>query len=345
MAGLDGPPMAPALGDGGGHPGSPTRLLLRSASVDEAPTGDAPRAADGFASVPGWASSVCRERWAQLAAVLRRTLRSRFAPLSMVVALVFVGSALGAGLITPYDPLHQDYAAVLEAPSWYHPFGTDDLGRDVLSRVIHGSRVSLEAGVAAVAFAAVAGVALGLTAGYTGGLTDELLMRLTDALWSFPALLLALAITAALGPSLTNVIVAVGIVFTPVFGRLVRAQTLSVKALEFVTAARASGAGPWRIVRVHVWPNVAAPVIVQASLTIAYGIIYEATLSFLGVGVRPPTPSWGSMLRTGYSYLEGAPWLALAPGGAIFLSILAFNFLGDGLREALDPRLRQPGDS
>jgi peptide/nickel transport system permease protein len=211
--------------------------------------------------------------------------------------------------------------------------------------VIHGSRVSLQAGLAAVAFAVVAGVGVGLTAGYCGGLTDELLMRLTDALWSFPALLLALAITATLGPSLTNVIMAVGIVFTPVFARLVRAQTLSVKALEFVTAARAAGAGPWRIVRVHVWPNVAAPVVVQASLTIAFGIIYEATLSFLGVGVRPPTPSWGSMLRTGYSYLEGAPWLALGPGGAIFLSILAFNFLGDGLREALDPRLRQPGDS
>jgi peptide/nickel transport system permease protein len=285
------------------------------------------------------------ERWARWLEVFRRTRRSRFAGFSLAIAVALVGCALGAELIAPYDPLHQDYAAVLEAPSWRHPFGTDDLGRDVLSRVIHGSRVSLEAGVAAVAFAVAAGVALGLTAGYCGGLTDELLMRLTDALWSFPALLLALAITAALGPSLTNVIMAVGIVFTPVFARLVRAQTLSVKALEFVTAARAAGAGPWRIVRVHVWPNVAAPVVVQASLTIAFGIIYEATLSFLGVGVRPPTPSWGSMLRTGYSYLEGAPWLALGPGGAIFLSILAFNFLGDGLREALDPRLRQPGDS
>jgi peptide/nickel transport system permease protein len=285
------------------------------------------------------------ETWARVRDVVRRTLRARLARFSAVVAFVLFGCAAGADLVAPYDPMYQDYAAALEAPSWRHPFGTDDLGRDVLSRVIYGSRVSLEAGLAAVAFAVVAGVALGLTAGYGGGASDEILMRLTDALWSFPALLLALAITAALGPSLTNVIMAVGIVFTPVFARLVRAQTLSVKALEFVTAARAAGAGPWRIVRVHVWPNVAAPVVVQASLTVAFGIIYEATLSFLGVGVRPPTPSWGSMLRTGYSYLEGAPWLALCPGGAIFLSILAFNFLGDGLREALDPRLRQPGES
>jgi peptide/nickel transport system permease protein len=277
--------------------------------------------------------------------VLRRMLRARFAGFSAALIVLLGVCALGADVIAPYDPLYQDYAAVLEAPSWQHPFGTDDLGRDLLSRVIHGSRVSLQAGVAAVAFALVAGVGLGLAAGYRGGVTDELLMRLTDALWSFPALILALAITAALGPSLTNVIMAVGVVFTPLFARLVRAQTLSVKALEFVTAARAAGAGPWRIVRVHVWPNVAAPVIVQASLTVAFGIIYEATLSFLGVGVRPPTPSWGSMLRTGYGYLESAPWLALCPGAAIFLSILAFNFLGDGLREALDPQLRQPGDS
>jgi peptide/nickel transport system permease protein len=296
---------------------------------------------DGTARAAGPRSQVL----ARALEVWRRTLRARFAGVSIAIAVVLVGCAVGADVIAPYDPLYQDYGAVLEAPSWRHLFGTDDLGRDVISRVIHGSRVSLEAGLAAVAFAVAAGVALGLTAGYCGGVTDELLMRLTDALWSFPALLLALAITAALGPRLTNVIMAVGIVFTPVFARLVRAQTLSVKALEFVTAARAAGAGPWRIVRVHVWPNVAAPVVVQASLTIAFGIIYEASLSFLGVGVRPPTPSWGSMLRTGYSYLEGAPWLALGPGGAIFLSILAFNFLGDGLREALDPRLRQPGES
>jgi len=291
-----------------------------------------------------WAEYV-RRLSAPALGVLRRTLRMRFATASAVVISLLLGCAIGADLVAPYDPLYQDYAAILEAPSGAHPFGTDDLGRDVLSRMIHGSRISLQAGVEAVVFALVAGVGLGLAAGYRGGIVDELLMRVTDALWSFPALLLALAITAALGPSLTNVIVAVGVVFTPVFARLVRAQTLSVKTLEFVTAARAAGAGSWRIVRVHVWPNVAAPVIVQASLTVAFAIIYEATLSFLGVGVRPPTPSWGAMLRTGYAYLEDAPWLALCPGGAVFLSILAFNFLGDALREALDPRLRQPGDS
>ncbi len=284
-------------------------------------------------------------RLERLGGVLRRTLRTRFAGFGLGAAVVFLLCAVTANVLAPYDPLHQDYGAVLEAPSWKHPFGTDDLGRDVLSRVIFGSRVSLQAGVVAVAFAVAVGVLLGLTAGYWGGLTDEALMRVTDALYSFPALLLALAITAALGPSLTNVILAVGIVLTPVFARLVRGQALSVKEQDFVAAARAAGAGHWRIMRRHIWPNVTAAIIVQASLTVAFGIIYEAALSFLGVGVRPPTPSWGSKLRVGYTYLEGAPWLAFFPGAAIFFSVLAFNFLGDGLREALDPRLRQPGES
>jgi peptide/nickel transport system permease protein len=209
----------------------------------------------------------------------------------------------------------------------------------VLSRIILGTRVSILAGAVSVGVALSAGVLIGLVAGYNRGWVDDLLMRMVDALYSFPALLLALAITAILGPGLTNVMLAIGIVFTPSFARLVRGQALSVRERDFVMAARVMGAGPWRIMGVHIWPNITAPIVVQASLQVAAAIVIEAGLSFLGLGVQPPAPSWGSMLKDGYQYMEQAPWLAFAPGAAIFVTVLAFNLFGDGLRHALDPRL------
>jgi peptide/nickel transport system permease protein len=253
--------------------------------------------------------------------------------------------ALGADLMAPYDPNQRQAAGVLAAPSSGHLLGTDQLARDVLSRILYGARTSVQAGVVSVGFALVAGVCMGLLAGYYGNLTDDLLMLLADALWSFPTLVLALAIAASLGPGLTNAMLAIGIVFTPIFTRLVRGQTLSVRERDFITAARAIGANPGRIMLRHIWPNVTAPIIVQASLLVASAIVVEAALSFLGLGIEPPAPSWGSMLKVGYQYMQQALWLSIAPGIAIFITVLAFNLLGDGLRRALDPQLWQHGES
>lgn len=270
---------------------------------------------------------------------LRRTLRARLAGVSLVVIAVAVLAAALAGVVSPYDPNFQDYNALLKAPTLQHPLGTDNLGRDMLSRLIFGARVSLEVGVIAVGVALVVGVAIGLLAGYWGGLVDDVLMRIMDAVQAFPSLVLALAITAALGPGITKVMIAVGIVGTPTFARLTRGQVLSVREIQFVSAARSLGYSHLRIMLRHIWPNVTAPIIVQGTLLIGGAIITEASLSFLGVGVVPPTASWGSMLQTGFQYLQVAPWLSFPPGLAIFVTVLAFNFLGDGLREALDPRL------
>jgi peptide/nickel transport system permease protein len=261
-----------------------------------------------------------------------------------VVVTVVLVVALGADLIAPYNPNQRQEAGVLTAPSPAHLLGTDQLARDVLSRIIYGTRTSVQAGVVSVGFALIAGVFMGLLAGYYGGWTDDLLTLLADALWSFPTLVLALAIAASLGPGLTNAMLAIGIVFTPVFTRLVRGQTLSVRERDFVMAARATGASPGRIMLRHIWPNVTAPIIVQASLLVASAIVVEAALSFLGLGIEPPAPSWGSMLKGGYQYMQQALWLSIAPGVAIFVTVLAFNLLGDGLRHALDPRLWQQGE-
>ena len=236
-------------------------------------------------------------------------------------------------------PNEQDYTALTEAPSVRHFLGTDEIGRDVLSRIIYGSRVSLEVGIIAVGIALAFGVTFGVIAGYVGGKIATLIMRVMDSIQAFPSLILALAITAALGPSIRNAMIAIGVTSTPLIARLTRGQTLSVREREYVTAARVLGASPPRIVLKYVLPNVTSPIIVQATLLIASAIVTEASLSFLGVGVRPPTPSWGAMLRTGSQLLEHAPWLAFAPGVAIFVTVLAFNFVGDGLRRALDPRL------
>lgn len=278
------------------------------------------------------------------ASVLRRILRVRLAGLGLAVLALLIAVALAADFLAPYDPLAQDYAAVLKPPSPAHLLGTDDLGRDILARIIFGSRVSLQVGLVSVGIATVAGIIIGLLAGYWGGKVDNVLMRITDGIYSFPALILALAITAALGPGIRNAMIAIGVVYIPPFARLVRAEALSIREREFVQAARALGGGHLRIMVSHIWPNVTAPIIVQASLSVSFAIIVEASLSFLGVGVRPPTPSWGSMLYRGYQYLEMAPWLSLFPGAAIFITVLGLNLLGDGVRMALDPKLRDLGE-
>jgi peptide/nickel transport system permease protein len=270
---------------------------------------------------------------------VRNLLRTRLAWLALAIVLVMVFLALTADFLTPYDPDTQRYQLLLQPPSLDFPMGTDDLGRDVYSRLVYGTRISLEVGLLAVSIALVSGTLIGLCAGYYGGWLEDVLMRVMDALRAFPGLVLALSINAVLGPGIGNVMIAIGVVSVPTFARLTHGQTLSVREREYVSAARVAGAGPWRTMTRHILPNIAAPIIVQASLAAAFAILAEAGLSFLGLGVRPPTPSWGSMLRTGQQYLNLAPWLALYPGVAIFLAVLAFNLLGDALREALDPRL------
>jgi peptide/nickel transport system permease protein len=280
-----------------------------------------------------------RRRWR----FMQRLLSARLAGAGLAFLALVLFCALAADFIAPYDPAAQDYFAFREAPSSAHWLGTDDLGRDVFSRIIHGTRVSLQVGVIAVGIAVSLGVSLGLLAGFFGGIVDNVIMRFVDAVQAFPSLILALAITAALGPGIGNAMIAIGFVSMTTIARLTRGQTLSEREREYVMAARVIGATPVAVMARHIWPNITAPIIVQASLMIASAIITEASLSFLGVGVVPPTPSWGAMLRSGSIYLETSPWMSLAPGAAIFVTVLAFNFVGDGLRQALDPRLRQRG--
>ena len=246
--------------------------------------------------------------------------------------------AVLAPLIAPYAPEAPDFADTLSGPGAGHLLGTDDLGRDVLSRILYGARASLFVGVLSVAAAAVVGTAFGLAAGYYGRAVDAVTMRVMDVIFSFPSILLALAITAVLGPSLTNAVLAIAVVNLPVFARLARAQTLVVAQLAFVEAERALGFSDGRILLRTVLPNILAPVLVQGSLLFASAIITESYLSFLGLGAQPPTPTWGNMLRGAMSFLDLAPWLAWFPGAAIFLTVLGLNLLGDGLRDRFDPR-------
>ena len=269
---------------------------------------------------------------------LRRLVRRRGAMVGLVVVVFFVLLALVAPLVSPYDPLATSWSAIRKAPGAAHWFGTDEIGRDVLARVIWGSRASLSAGLVSVCIALGLGVPIGLLAGYVGGFTDGLISRVTDAMLACPFLILAIAFAAFLGPSLTNAMIAIGISATPVFVRLTRAQVLAVKVEDYVEAARALGNPHWRIALRHILPNVLPPLIVQATLATAAAIIAEASLSFLGLGQQPPAPSWGSMLNTAKNYVENAPWMAVWPGVSIFLLVLSFNLLGDGLRDALDPR-------
>ncbi len=268
----------------------------------------------------------------------RRLVRRRGAMVGLALVVFFIAVALFAPWISPYDPLATSWSAIRKAPTMQHWFGTDDIGRDVLSRVIWGARASLLAGVVSVCIALSVGVPLGLTAGYLGGWVDMLISRFTDAMLACPFLILAIALAAFLGPNLTNAMIAIGVAATPVFIRLTRAQVLSVKVEDYVEAARAVGNPPLRIALRHIFPNVVPPLIVQATLAIAAAVIAEASLSFLGLGQQPPAPSWGSMLNIAKNFVENAPWMAVWPGLSIFLLVLSFNLLGDGLRDALDPR-------
>ena len=269
---------------------------------------------------------------------LRRLIRRRGAMVGATVVVLVVLVAIFAPWIAPYDPLATSWSTVRKAPSLAHLMGTDEIGRDVLSRVIFGARASLLAGVVSVSISVALGVPIGLLAGYVGGFVDGVLMRITDALLACPFLILAIALAAFLGPSLTNAMIAIGISAMPAFIRLTRAQVLNAKVEDYVEAARAVGNPHRRIVLRHILPNILAPIMVQATLAIAAAIIAEASLSFLGLGQQPPAPSWGSMLNAAKNFLEQAPWMAMWPGAAIFSVVLAFNLFGDGLRDALDPR-------
>ena len=255
-----------------------------------------------------------------------------------VVLLVIAALALLAPWVAPFDPLATSWSLVRKAPSAAHWFGTDEVGRDLLSRVIWGGRASLAAGVIAVSIAVGVGVPLGMLAGYLGGWFDAIIGRLTDAMLAVPFLILAIALAAFLGPSLGNAMIAIGITATPIFVRLSRGQVMAARAEDWVEAARSVGNPPARILMRHILPNILPPVMVQATLAIASAIIAEASLSFLGLGQQPPAPSWGSMLNTAQRFLTQAPWMAVFPGLAIFLTVLAFNLFGDGLRDVLDPR-------
>lgn len=272
---------------------------------------------------------------------LRRLLKNFAFTAGLLLTLLLVLAALAAPLLAPHDPNHQDTGRRLEAPSQNHPLGLDDLGRDVLSRIVYGSRVSLRVGFSVVLLASLIGITLGAIAGYFGGWADVLVMRTCDILLSFPGILLAIALVAVLGPSLNNVILALVISAWVGYARLVRGQVLKVREMEYVTAAKAMGAKSPRVIILHVLPNVINPVIVMATLGLAGAILSEAALSFLGLGVQPPTPSWGAMLTAGRRYLGLANHLAIFPGAAIMLAVMGLNFLGDGLIDALDPKYRK----
>jgi peptide/nickel transport system permease protein len=275
-----------------------------------------------------------------MARAMRRLLRRKGAVFGLFVIALLVALALLAPLISPYDPSLQTWTAVRKAPSALHWFGTDDVGRDVLARVIYGARASLMAGIISVAIAFAIGVPAGLIAGYVGGFVDALFGRITDAMLACPFLILAIALAAFLGPSLGNAMIAIGITTTPIVIRLTRAQVMAVKVEDYVEAARAVGNPHWRIALVHILPNVLPALLVQATLSLAAAIIAEAALSFLGLGQQPPAPSWGSMLNSAQRFLVNAPWMAIWPGLAIFFAVISFNLVGDGLRDALDPRSR-----
>jgi peptide/nickel transport system permease protein len=268
----------------------------------------------------------------------RRLKRRKGAMVALVVVVLFVLIALFAPLIAPFNPTQTSFGMVRKAPTWINWFGTDEVGRDVLSRVIWGARASLSAGLVSVGIALGAGVPLGLLAGYAGGWIDAVLSRIVDAMLAIPFLILAIALAAFLGPSLGNAMIAIGVTSTPVFVRLTRGQTMQAKVEDYVEAARAVGNPHWRIAIIHVLPNIVPPLLIQASLAIAGAIIAEAALSFLGLGQQPPAPSWGSMLNTAQRFIAQAPWMAVWPGVAIFVAVLSFNLLGDGLRDALDPK-------
>ncbi len=269
---------------------------------------------------------------------LAKFVKNRAAVVGGIIVLVFALAAIFAPLLAHQDPFQTSFLTIRQAPSGEFWFGTDELGRDIYSRMLYGARASLMAGVVSVAIAVAIGVPLGLIAGYFGSYPDMVISRFTDALLAIPFLILAIALAAFLGPSLTNAMIAIGLSAVPIFIRITRAQALTVKAEDYVEGARAIGLPHWRIIVRYIFPNTLPPIIVQASLTIAAAIIAEASLSFLGLGQQPPNPSWGSMLNTAKNFMSQAPTMSVFPGAAIFLIVLGFNLLGDGLRDALDPR-------
>lgn len=272
--------------------------------------------------------------------VWARLRRSPGAIIGMILVFLLVLTAVTADMIAPQGIDEQDLRKGLLPPSREFPLGTDEFGRDLLSRIIHGSRVSLQVGIIATCIATLVGVTLGATAGYFGGKFDHLVQAMVDISWAFPTVLMAIFLVAVLGPSLVNVMIAVGLVYWGGFARVVRGQVLSLREWEFVTAARSIGAGHRHIMGRHILPNIMAPVIVLFTLMMADAILIEATLSFLGMGAPPPTPSWGSILADGRAHLRLAPWIMIFSGLAIMLTVLGFNLLGDGLRDATDPRLK-----
>ena len=274
-----------------------------------------------------------RRAWARLS---RR--KSAMAGLVVVIALILI--AILAPLIAPFDPAKQTYTAVRKAPSVLHWFGTDESGRDLFSRVVFGARASLLAGLVSIAIALGLGMPIGLLSAYRGGWVDTVISRCTDAMLAVPFLILAIALAAFLGPSLSNAMIAIGVTSMPIFIRLTRGQVMGAKVEDYVEAARAVGNPGYRIAFRHILPNILPALLVQATLSIAMAIIAEASLSFLGLGQQPPAPSWGSMLNTAQRFLTQAPWMAIYPGVAIFITVLSFNLLGDGLRDALDPKER-----
>lgn len=281
-------------------------------------------------------------RWRE---ILRIIVGNRLALFGLIILGVLVVAAILNARIAPYGFNEVIVEDRLEAPSLRHPFGTDDLGRDVFSRVLLGARVSLLVGVVAVGISLTAGTLFGLLAGYYGGRVDDAIMRMMDVLFAFPAMLMAIAVLAILGPGTTNAMIAIGIVYTPIFARVTRGSVLSVREEVYVRAARSIGARDARLIALHVLPNVLPPIIVQTSVSLAFAILSEAALSFLGLGTQPPNPSWGRMLAEGRGFIQQAWWMAVFPGLAIFLTVFAFNVLGDSLRDALDPKQKSAIES
>lgn len=275
--------------------------------------------------------------------LVRKALRHGLVLLGGGTVLLLGLVALFGAALAPYDPLTMDFTARFAPPSLAHPFGTDDFGRDLFSRVLYGASVSFRVAIIAVGISGTLGVTLGVAAGYLRGWVDEVVMRTMDVLFAFPAVLLAITVMAILGRGVENAMIAIAIVYMPIFARVTRGAVIAVRDREFVTAARALGQGHLRIMAVHVLPNSLGPIIVQTSLSLAFAILAEAALSFFGLGTQPPDPSWGRMLAEGRSFLHQAPWMGIFPGLAIMVSVLGFNLLGDGLRDVLDPRFRGRG--
>ena len=310
---------------------------MSAAAPTPGPAQGATTASDGPVAAGSAATRPARPRWRETLGLL---VRNPTAAVAGTVLLLIILMAVFDETVAPAGPNEIAVEDRLQPPSLQHPFGTDDLGRDILSRVVLGAGVSLRVGFLAVAFALVVGSLIGLLAGFYGGWVDDVLMRFMDILFAFPAVLLAIAVLAVRGPGSGNTALAIGIVYIPVFARVTRASVLGVREEVYVRASRSVGASDFRLLTRHVLPNAAPPIIVQTSISLAFAVLAEAALSFLGLGTQPPNPSWGLMLAEGRGFIDIAWWLAFFPGMAIFLTVLCFNLLGDGLRDVLDPRQR-----